>query len=118
MAYKCELCGKGAMRGNLVSHSKRRTKRLFKPNLHFTRLLVLGKLKRVRVCMDCLKKGKKAVEKFRLRVIPKKSEAKVEVVEVIEEKQKPEKKRKARTSEKSENLKLVEEIISGENKKN
>lgn len=33
MTRKCELCGKGSMVGNNVSHSKRRTKRRFLPNL-------------------------------------------------------------------------------------
>jgi large subunit ribosomal protein L28 len=33
MARICQITGKKAMRGNNVSHSKRRTKRLFLPNL-------------------------------------------------------------------------------------
>ncbi len=33
MARICQITGKKAMRGNNVSHSKRRTKRLFRPNL-------------------------------------------------------------------------------------
>jgi large subunit ribosomal protein L28 len=33
MAARCELTGKGALTGNNVSFSLRRTKRRFKPNL-------------------------------------------------------------------------------------
>lgn len=33
MSCKCELSGVGVMSGNKVSHSVRRTKRKFKPNL-------------------------------------------------------------------------------------
>ncbi|HET6746534.1 MAG TPA: 50S ribosomal protein L28 [Candidatus Saccharimonadales bacterium] len=33
MASRCELTGKGALTGNNVSFSLRRTKRRFKPNL-------------------------------------------------------------------------------------
>ncbi|MGE4568757.1 MAG: 50S ribosomal protein L28 [Bacteroidales bacterium] len=33
MSQVCEITGKVAMVGNNVSHSKRRTKRTFKPNL-------------------------------------------------------------------------------------
>ena len=34
MSRFCDLTGKGPMTGNNVSHSKRRTKRKFYPNLH------------------------------------------------------------------------------------
>lgn len=34
----CEITGKGALAGNNVSHSKRRTKRKFNPNLKIKRL--------------------------------------------------------------------------------
>jgi large subunit ribosomal protein L28 len=33
MAQVCQITGKKAVVGNNVSHSKRRTKRIFKPNL-------------------------------------------------------------------------------------
>ena len=33
MSKVCQITGKGAMVGNNVSHSKRRTKRIFNPNL-------------------------------------------------------------------------------------
>ncbi len=55
MARKCEKCGKGIMYGNNVSHSKRRTKRIFKPNLQYVRLMVGGKYTRMRLCASCIK---------------------------------------------------------------
>lgn len=56
---KCFNCGKGILYGNNVSHSKRRTKRIFKPNLHEVRILVAGNRKKVRLCTKCLRLYKK-----------------------------------------------------------
>ncbi len=39
MARKCEITGKKPQSGNNVSHSKRRTKRVFRPNLQTKKLL-------------------------------------------------------------------------------
>lgn len=55
MAYKCQLCGKGTQHGHNVSHSKRRTKRLFKPNLHRVRVMVGGQMKKIYLCTKCLR---------------------------------------------------------------
>ena len=59
MPRTCEACGKGIMRGNKVSHSKHRTKRIFKPNLQTVRLMVDGKKCKMKVCTKCLKTLKK-----------------------------------------------------------
>ena len=58
--YKCFNCGKGIMVGHNVSHAKNRTRKVFKPNLHKTRLIVDGRSMRVRLCTKCLRvvKGK------------------------------------------------------------
>lgn len=58
MAYKCALCGKGVQYGHNVSHSKRRTRRIFKPNLHRVRILVGGQNKRLLLCTKCLRSTK------------------------------------------------------------
>ncbi|OGH13632.1 MAG: 50S ribosomal protein L28 [Candidatus Levybacteria bacterium RIFCSPLOWO2_02_FULL_37_10] len=60
MAMKCENCGKGIMYGHNVSHSKRRTRRIFKPNLHKAKVVVGGISKRMKLCSKCLRllKGK------------------------------------------------------------
>ena len=40
MAKRCELTGKGPMSGNRVSHSNRKTRRRFLPNLQTKRLYI------------------------------------------------------------------------------
>ncbi len=40
MARRCELTGKQTRTGNNVSHSNRRTKRKFKPNIHKKRIYI------------------------------------------------------------------------------
>ncbi|MBI2031989.1 MAG: 50S ribosomal protein L28 [Candidatus Levybacteria bacterium] len=55
MGMKCENCGKGIMYGHNVSHSKRRTRRIFKPNLHMARVMVNGISRRMKLCTKCLR---------------------------------------------------------------
>lgn len=52
---KCEICGKSRAFGNNVSHSKRHTKRVWKPNVHPARLVLGGSPVRLRVCTRCLR---------------------------------------------------------------
>lgn len=58
MAAKCEVCGKKPSFGMNVSHSHRRTKRRWNPNIQRVRAVVGGTTKRVDVCTSCLKAGK------------------------------------------------------------
>ena len=58
MAFKCELCGKGPLVGNQVSHANNKTKKRTLPNLQRVRALVDGSHKHLRVCTRCLKAGK------------------------------------------------------------
>jgi large subunit ribosomal protein L28 len=58
MAQKCEICGKGPITGSRVSHSNRKTKRRFLPNLHKAKVMINGEIKVLRVCSDCLNKYK------------------------------------------------------------
>lgn len=59
MAWKCEVCGKGTTTGNSVSHSNRKTKRTWKPNLQTVKVKGENGLnKRIKVCAKCLKAGK------------------------------------------------------------
>ena len=60
MSQRCDICGKGPMTGNNVSHSKVHTKRRFLPNLHVTHLAVKGREVRARVCTRCLRTQAKA----------------------------------------------------------
>ena len=56
----CEVFGKKVGHGNLVSHSHRATKRIWRPNLQVMSLTFNNKEVRVRVCTKAMKtlKGK------------------------------------------------------------
>jgi large subunit ribosomal protein L28 len=58
MSRKCEICGKGTISGNTVSHSKNRTRRTWRPNLLEMRAVIDGKVTNVKLCTRCLKSGK------------------------------------------------------------
>lgn len=58
MSKRCEICNKGPMYGNNVSHANNRTRRRFEPNLQSVRALVNGTARRMRVCTRCIKAGK------------------------------------------------------------
>ncbi|MGH3385437.1 MAG: 50S ribosomal protein L28 [Nocardioidaceae bacterium] len=58
MAAVCAICGKGPTFGNNVSHSHRRTRRRFNPNIQRVRVVVGKTPKRLNVCTSCLKAGK------------------------------------------------------------
>src|ERR1700676_3301354 len=57
MAWRCELTGKSRLIGNRVSHSNRKTKRRFLPNLLNVTLLsdALGRSVRLRISANALK---------------------------------------------------------------
>lgn len=59
MAMQCEMCHKGVQYGHNVSHSKRRTVRVFRPNLHSTKIVIDGTSKRVKLCTKCLRMYKR-----------------------------------------------------------
>jgi len=59
MAMKCMSCGKGVMYGHNVSHSKRRTRKIFKPNLHSARIETTTGFVRLKLCTKCLRTIKK-----------------------------------------------------------
>jgi large subunit ribosomal protein L28 len=58
MAQRCDICGKGPMVGNNVSHAHNRSKRRFLPNLQSVRANVNGRATRMKVCTKCLKANK------------------------------------------------------------
>ena len=58
MAFKCDVCGKGPLVGNQVSHANNKTKKRTLPNLQRVRAVVDGSNKRIRACTRCLKAGK------------------------------------------------------------
>ena len=58
MARRCELCGKGPLVGNNVSHANNKTKTRSLPNLRSVRAVVDGSVQHIRVCTRCLKAGR------------------------------------------------------------
>ena len=58
MAATCDVCGKGPGFGNSISHSHRRTRRRWNPNIQRVRAMVGRSPKRINVCTSCLKAGK------------------------------------------------------------
>jgi large subunit ribosomal protein L28 len=58
VAAVCEVCGKHPSFGMNVSHSHRRTKRRWNPNIQKVRAVVNGTPRRVSVCTSCIRAGK------------------------------------------------------------
>ena len=55
---KCDICGKGAHFGNNVSHSHRRSNRIWNSNVKSVKCKVNGAYKKLHVCTNCLKSGR------------------------------------------------------------
>jgi len=55
---RCFVCDKGVVFGNNVSHANNKTRRTWRPNLQVARILLDGKVTKVKVCTRCLKAGK------------------------------------------------------------
>lgn len=58
MSRKCDVCGKGPMYGNNVSHSNKKTRTRWEPNVKKVKARVDGKVKEIKICMSCLHSGK------------------------------------------------------------
>ncbi|MDD3400009.1 MAG: 50S ribosomal protein L28 [Eubacteriales bacterium] len=58
MGKVCEVCKKGVMSGNLVSHSHRTCKRSWAPNIQQVHVIVDGRTQKMSVCTRCLRSGK------------------------------------------------------------
>ncbi len=61
MARKCDICGKGPVVGNKISHAHNLTRRRWLPNLQTVRVKIDGTPKKMKVCTRCIRSG--AVEK-------------------------------------------------------
>jgi large subunit ribosomal protein L28 len=58
MAQRCDVCGKGPLSGNRISHAHNVTHRRFNPNLRRVRAISNGVQRRLKVCTRCLRSGK------------------------------------------------------------
>ena len=52
---RCAICDKGAHFGNHVSHSHRKTPKMWKSNVKSVRVKTVGGTKKMYVCTSCLK---------------------------------------------------------------
>ena len=57
MGKICEVCQKGAMSGHNVSHSNRKSNRVWLPNTQRVRVNVGGAVRHMNVCTRCLRSG-------------------------------------------------------------
>lgn len=57
MSRVCEICGKGPMAGNNISHAHNKTRRRWKPNLKTVRAKKGGGVKKMKVCTRCIRSG-------------------------------------------------------------
>src|SRR6267142_1210394 len=55
---RCEICNKGPIYGNRVSHAHNLTRRRWEPNLQRVRVVVGKTHKRMRVCTNCIRSGR------------------------------------------------------------
>ncbi len=58
---RCAICDKGAHFGNNVSHSHRRSNKMWKSNIKSVRVKVNGGTKKMYVCTSCLNPEKSSV---------------------------------------------------------
>jgi len=59
MSRKCDICGKGSMVGNTVSHSHRKARRRWLPNIRKIKVREDdGSVGTKGVCTRCLRSGK------------------------------------------------------------
>ena len=59
MSKKPEICGKGQVSGNAVSHSMRHTRRKWNANIQTVRIAEEnGTVRRANVCTKCIKSNK------------------------------------------------------------
>jgi large subunit ribosomal protein L28 len=55
---RCEICSKRTSFGNKVSHSVRKTRRTWKPNLRRIKAVINGTPKTINICTRCLRLNK------------------------------------------------------------
>ena len=78
MSIRCQVTNKRVMTGNNVSHSNRKTRRVFKPNLHKKTYWAesLGR----KVVLAVSKKGMKIIDKFGIDAVITKIKARGEKI--------------------------------------
>lgn len=70
MSYECDYCGKGVQVGRNIRHKRgvaggrwkrkaQKTRRIWKPNLHNTRVVENGEVVQRRLCTKCLRRAER-----------------------------------------------------------
>ena len=54
---KCEICGKSVQFGYNVSHSHKKTKKMWRPNIKRIRIIENKQVVRKSVCTRCIRSG-------------------------------------------------------------
>ena len=57
MAKVCEVCGKGRMSGNNVSHAHNKTRTTWQPNIQTVKAVVDGRTKKIKASTRCIRSG-------------------------------------------------------------
>ena len=57
MSRRCEICNKGLQYGHNVSHSNRKSNKIWRPNIQRVRALRNGRVMRINVCTRCIRTG-------------------------------------------------------------
>jgi large subunit ribosomal protein L28 len=57
MSRVCDICGKSRQNGHNVSHANNKTKKVWLPNLQSVRHEENGRVRRIRACAQCIKRG-------------------------------------------------------------
>jgi large subunit ribosomal protein L28 len=58
MSVRCDICGKGSLGGNRISHAHNVSHRVWRPNLKRVRASVEGRVARIKVCTRCLRSNR------------------------------------------------------------
>lgn len=66
MSYQCDITGKGKQFGHNVSHSQKKTQKVFKPNLQTKTLIIDGQKVRLKLATSTIRTLKKYQKQFEL----------------------------------------------------
>lgn len=58
---KCDICGKQQISGNKISHSHKKTRHKWNPNIRKVKVVLDGVAKSLKICSRCLRSNKKTV---------------------------------------------------------
>jgi large subunit ribosomal protein L28 len=78
MSRVCQVTGKKPMKGNFVSHSNNKTRRVFQPNLHYRRFWIESQNRWVRLRVSTA--GLRRIDKLGVEAVLAEMQAKTKAV--------------------------------------